>query len=210
MVRVVAGVLRNEEGDYFVARRKGRAYNGCWETPGGKVDPGETDQEALIREWQEEFGVDIAGHVGPKVFETELSTVDLVRFQIAAYEVTGVDLPEPGDSHDKTAWTMPGLIFNLPESQLTPSLCLIVDAVENRDRRHRAHRAQPADVPVVWIGHTGEFHWDCPFCVHDCNVLLRHDDSRRAECSECGASWERPGRDQPWGRSGGPHVIGAR
>lgn len=196
MVRVVAGVLRNDERDYFLARRSGINYRGCWETPGGKVDPGETDQQALIREWAEEFGIDITGRVGSKVFETELSTADLVQFSIAAYEVSGVPLPSPGTSHDLTIWATPGDVFQLPERERVPSLRLIVDAFETWDRRCRAHRCQPAEVPVVWVTWDGTLHWDCPFCVDDCDVEIQGE-SRRVTCPKCGSSWVKTGRHHP-------------
>ncbi len=56
-IRVVAGVAI-EGGRVLVARRPAEAsFGGLWEFPGGKVEPGEGDEEALIRELAEELGV---------------------------------------------------------------------------------------------------------------------------------------------------------
>jgi len=55
MGRSVAGVLLRD-GKAFVARRgPGGAMGSRWEFPGGKVEEGESDQEALAREFLEEF-----------------------------------------------------------------------------------------------------------------------------------------------------------
>lgn len=54
-VRVVAAVLRRD-GRILVTRRHGHAERGGqWEFPGGKVEPGEGEREALAREIQEEL-----------------------------------------------------------------------------------------------------------------------------------------------------------
>lgn len=59
-IRVVAGVLI-ERGRVMVARRTpGQSFAGCWEFPGGKVDPGESPEEALVRELHEEVGITVA------------------------------------------------------------------------------------------------------------------------------------------------------
>lgn len=53
----MAGIAE-EGGKLFIARRKsGGDLGGKWEFPGGKVEEGESDGDALIREYQEEFGV---------------------------------------------------------------------------------------------------------------------------------------------------------
>lgn len=57
-MHVVAGVLSDARGRVLLARREGRReLAGLWEFPGGKVEPGETPQQALVRELHEEIGI---------------------------------------------------------------------------------------------------------------------------------------------------------
>lgn len=57
---VVACALVDADGRVLIAKRpEGRALAGLWEFPGGKIDPGETPEEALIRELGEELGIDV-------------------------------------------------------------------------------------------------------------------------------------------------------
>ena len=64
---VVACLLQDHRG-VLLARRRDDApdFGGFWEFPGGKVDPGETQEDALAREMQEERGVTIS--VGEEVW----------------------------------------------------------------------------------------------------------------------------------------------
>ena len=60
IILVVAVALVDIDGRVLVAQRPvGKAMAGLWEFPGGKVDDGETPEEALIRELDEELGIDV-------------------------------------------------------------------------------------------------------------------------------------------------------
>ena len=55
----VVGAAVIDGGRVLVAQRSGGPYGGLWEFPGGKVEPGESDLSALVRECREELGVEI-------------------------------------------------------------------------------------------------------------------------------------------------------
>ena len=58
-VLVSAAALIDAEGRVLLAQRpEGKSMAGLWEFPGGKVEPGETPEAALIRELHEELGID--------------------------------------------------------------------------------------------------------------------------------------------------------
>ena len=59
VIRVCAAVLRNGDKVLMCSRPPGRHLAGFWEFPGGKVHPGETDDECLRREIREELSIDI-------------------------------------------------------------------------------------------------------------------------------------------------------
>ena len=60
IVIVAACALLDREGAVLIAKRpQGRPLAGLWEFPGGKVEPGEEPEGALIRELNEELGIEI-------------------------------------------------------------------------------------------------------------------------------------------------------
>ena len=58
-VLVAAALLVDSDGRVLLARRPpGKKMAGLWEFPGGKIEPGETPERALVRELKEELGID--------------------------------------------------------------------------------------------------------------------------------------------------------
>lgn len=61
VVDVAVGVLIRPGGEFLLTSRPaGKVYEGYWEFPGGKIEAGETVEQALRRELQEEIGITIA------------------------------------------------------------------------------------------------------------------------------------------------------
>ena len=60
LVLVVACALIDADNRVLIAQRpEGKAMAGLWEFPGGKIEPGERPEETLIRELNEELGIDV-------------------------------------------------------------------------------------------------------------------------------------------------------
>lgn len=70
---VVAAALIDSDGRVLVQQRPpGKPMEGLWEFPGGKVEPGEIPEAALIRELGEELGIDVeAACLAPATFASE-------------------------------------------------------------------------------------------------------------------------------------------
>jgi 8-oxo-dGTP diphosphatase len=71
MTEVVAGVLENEGRILICRRRADQPHPLKWEFPGGKLEPGESPEAALVRELNEELGIDASA--GPELMRYEFS-----------------------------------------------------------------------------------------------------------------------------------------
>ena len=58
MARSVAGICVRDGGVFVARRGPSGSCEGLWEFPGGKGEPGESDEAAVIREFEEEFGIE--------------------------------------------------------------------------------------------------------------------------------------------------------
>ncbi len=86
-IEVAAAVLHDDTGRFLLAQRPpGKAYEGYWEFPGGKVEHGESAADAMRRELHEELGIEVdAGSVCPwltRDFDYEHANVRLRFFRI--------------------------------------------------------------------------------------------------------------------------------
>jgi len=70
VTEVAVGVLVRPDGSFLLAQRPaGKPYEGYWEFPGGKLEPGESIESALARELHEELGLDVTRSERWKVLE---------------------------------------------------------------------------------------------------------------------------------------------
>lgn len=101
-VRVVAAVIERD-GKYLACRRaRHKSLAGLWEFPGGKVEPGETDQDALRREILEELGVEIqvGVHLATSFNKAGESDIELVAYRA---RLSKGDVSASSD-HDELRW----------------------------------------------------------------------------------------------------------
>jgi 8-oxo-dGTP diphosphatase len=127
--RSVAGIAA-ENGKVFIAKRlKGGDLGGKWEFPGGKVEERETDEEALIREYDEEFGVTIrvGRHVGQAGFEHHGKARTLNAYRV--YFTAQIPVMR---EHTETRWVsfaeLETLDFAGSDTKLFPFLGSLIDA----------------------------------------------------------------------------------
>ena len=119
-IDVVCAIIQKENCVLLARRKLGENLAGYCELPGGKVEAGETPQQALYRELKEELDIEteVGGHIGDSVFSYKEATICLKGY-LTRYLSGEFTL----DSHDEIAW--------VPAQELL------------------SYRLAPADVPLV-------------------------------------------------------------
>ncbi len=111
---VSAVALIDADGRVLLAQRpKGKSLAGLWEFPGGKVEPGESPEAALIREMKEELGIDTwKSCLAPLTFASHsYPEFHLLMPLFACRRWEGVALGREGQA---LAWVKPQNLRNYP------------------------------------------------------------------------------------------------
>ena len=87
LLSIAIGIIRNTKNEVLLSKRTKGSLMGYWEFPGGKIEPNETPEEALFREFQEELGVEIgrSKKMEPVEYQYDHYDVLLIPFKIIDY-----------------------------------------------------------------------------------------------------------------------------
>ena len=120
MIDVVCAILQKDDCFLLARRKQEGSLAGYWEFPGGKVEPGETPEQALYRELKEELAIEtvVGEYIGDSVFQYKDKTICLKGY-LTRY-VSGEFVL---DSHDEIAWVPAGELMSY---QLAPADVLLV------------------------------------------------------------------------------------
>ena len=105
VLQVVAAVIERDGLVLACRRRADRSAGGLWEFPGGKIEPGETAEQALRREIAEELGVEIrvVGELTADVTVVGGRSIRLVCLRATLLDAA----PESSIDHDELRWMLP-------------------------------------------------------------------------------------------------------
>ena len=102
MIEVAAAIIENDQGQILIARRKkGKAQEGMWEFPGGKLERNETVEDCLRRELLEEMNIKIHPY---EYFGENDHSYGLTHIRLVAYKAVSVSGEIVLVDHDDYRW----------------------------------------------------------------------------------------------------------
>ena len=135
--QVAAGIIRSEGRILICRRPEGAHLAGKWEFPGGKVEPGETHKEALLREIREELDIDV--EVGSLRWKTRHTYPDrIVHLRFYECRPMGGDLKDNGVAAHE--WVLPA---DLGRFDFLPADAPLIEMLNENPAPGRAESPQP-------------------------------------------------------------------
>ena len=126
MINVVAAVIKDENEKILITQRNlKKSQGGLWEFPGGKIEPNETRENAIVREIKEELDIDIEvkSYLSEKVFNYPEKDINLIALECK--KVSGdIKLLE----HEDYKWVSKNELNNF---QFAPADLFIIENIKN-------------------------------------------------------------------------------
>jgi mutator protein MutT len=117
----VGAVVLREDGAVLLVRRAHPPAVGSWTLPGGKVEDGETPEQAIVREIREETGLTV--EVGP-VLETLVLEREGFAYRIVDFLCRGTGDVVAADDASAARWVLP---HEWKDLSLTPEVLRVID-----------------------------------------------------------------------------------
>jgi 8-oxo-dGTP diphosphatase len=116
VIPCVGAVIKDDQGRLLLIKRGHEPGAGLWSLPGGRIEPGETDAEALVREMREETGLEV--QAGPLLGSVRRPAPGGRVLDIRDYAatITGGTL-RPGDDAADARWVAPSELPLMPVTE---------------------------------------------------------------------------------------------
>lgn len=127
MIDVVAAVIKDEDERVLITQRNlKKSQGGLWEFPGGKIEPNETREDAIVREIKEELDIDIQveSYLSERIFNYPEKDINLIALECKM--ISGeIKLLE----HEDYKWVCKDKLDNF---KFAPADMFIIENLKNR------------------------------------------------------------------------------
>ena len=133
MIEVAAGILLKKEKVLIAKRITGKHLAGYWEFPGGKIENLETPEEALVREFKEEFDVLIKVN---SEFHQNIYNYTEKRVHLKSYWIEFIEGDFKLNEHEEIQWVN---ISDLENFKIAPADLPIVEKLKSQNKIQRSY-----------------------------------------------------------------------